>query len=36
MTLAAENLLLSPHCGMHTDAAFRVLTKLCIDNIEAF
>lgn len=34
--LAAENVLLSPHCGMHTDAAFRVLTKQCIDNIEAF
>lgn len=34
--LAAENLLLSPHCGMHTDAAFRALTKQCIDNIEAF
>jgi phosphoglycerate dehydrogenase-like enzyme len=34
--LAAENLLLSPHCGMHTDAAFRALTKLCIDNIEVF
>lgn len=34
--LAAENLLLSPHFGMHTDAAFRALTKLCIDNIEAF
>ncbi|OGV59457.1 MAG: hypothetical protein A2X45_24080 [Lentisphaerae bacterium GWF2_50_93] len=34
--LAAENVLLSPHCGMHTDAAFRTLSKLCIDNIEAF
>lgn len=34
--LAAENVLLSPHCGMHTDAAFRALTKQCIDNIEAF
>jgi len=34
--LAAENLLLSPHCGMHTDAAFRALTRLCFDNIEAF
>lgn len=34
--LSAKNLLLSPHCGMHTDAAFRALTKQCIDNIEAF
>jgi len=34
--LAAENLVLSPHCGMHTDAAFRCLTRLCLDNIEAF
>ena len=34
--LAAENVLLSPHCGMHTDAAFRALTERCIDNIEAF
>jgi len=34
--LAAENVLLSPHCGMHTDAAFRALTKLCFDNIEGF
>ncbi len=34
--LAAENVVLSPHCGMHTDAAFRALTKQCFDNIEAF
>jgi len=34
--LAAENVLLSPHCGMHTDASFRALTRICIDNIEAF
>lgn len=34
--LAAENLLLSPHCGMNTDAAMRALTKIGIDNIEAF
>ena len=34
--LAAANLLLSPHCGMHTGAAFRALTKLCLDNVEAF
>lgn len=34
--LSAENVLLSPHCGMHTDAAFRALTKQCIDNIEAY
>jgi lactate dehydrogenase-like 2-hydroxyacid dehydrogenase len=34
--LAAENVLLSPHCGMHTDAAFRAGTKLGLDNIEAF
>jgi phosphoglycerate dehydrogenase-like enzyme len=34
--LAAENLILSPHCGMHTDAAFRTLTQQTIDNIEAF
>ena len=34
--LAADNVLLSPHCGMNTDAAFRALTKICFDNIEAF
>jgi phosphoglycerate dehydrogenase-like enzyme len=34
--LAAENLLLAPYCGMHPDAAFRALTKLCSDSIEAF
>lgn len=34
--LSAENLLLSPYCGMHMDAEFRALTKLCIDNVEAF
>ena len=34
--LAAENVLLSPHSGMHTDAAFRCLTRICLDNIEGF
>jgi D-lactate dehydrogenase len=34
--MAAENVLLSPHCAMHTDAAFRCLNQVCFDNIEAF
>ena len=34
--LAADNVVLSPHCAMHTAAAFRALTTICFDNIEAF
>ncbi|MBP7460245.1 MAG: glycerate dehydrogenase [Candidatus Delongbacteria bacterium] len=34
--LAADKVVLSPHSSMYTDAAFRTLTRICIDNIEAF
>jgi phosphoglycerate dehydrogenase-like enzyme len=34
--LRAENVVLSPHCGSHTREAFQRLTKVCLDNIEAF
>jgi phosphoglycerate dehydrogenase-like enzyme len=34
--LASDRVLLSPHCGSHTGDAFRRLTRICLDNIEAF
>jgi glycerate dehydrogenase len=34
--LASKNVLLSPHCASHTREAFRKLTSICIDNVEAF
>jgi phosphoglycerate dehydrogenase-like enzyme len=34
--LAAERVILSPHCSSHTREAFSRLTDVCLDNIEAF
>ncbi len=34
--LGLENVVLSPHCGSHTREAFQRLTRICLDNVEAF
>lgn len=34
--LAAERVVLSPHCASHTREAFQRLTDVCLGNIEAF
>jgi phosphoglycerate dehydrogenase-like enzyme len=34
--LAAEGVILSPHCASHTGEAFARLTDVCLDNIEAY
>lgn len=34
--LTEDNVIFSPHCGSHTQEAFRRLTSICLDNIEAF
>ena len=34
--MAADHVILSPHCGSHTQDAFRRLTSICLDNVESF
>jgi phosphoglycerate dehydrogenase-like enzyme len=34
--LAAERVVFSPHCASHTREAFERLTRICLDNVEAF
>ena len=34
--LAAERVILSPHCASHTREAFERLTDVCLDNIQAY